>query len=128
MEMSRQRRGPLSADPQFRTVYAPDDYARHTGTAVAYVPVIQEGVVLGHLWASPTDDAAGFVPAPAAGAAGLNAGVRWIGRLRQAKAEGLTALEALRYWTGRAGDDPRAGSVPAGSECEAPGLGALAGR
>lgn len=44
--------------------------------------------------------------------------------MRESKAQGLTALEALRRWTGQP-DDPKAGYVPTDAEGQAPDLAAL---
>ncbi|MFJ4779048.1 hypothetical protein [Streptomyces sp. NPDC088762] len=118
------RRGPMSEDPQFTTVSMPDDYAYRTETAVVYAPVIRGGVTVGHLWASTTEAAAGFLALPAAGTASRAAAFAWTDRLRESKAQGLTALEALRHWTGQP-DDPKAGHVPADAEGQAPSLAAL---
>ncbi|MEU9701240.1 hypothetical protein [Streptomyces sp. NPDC047981] len=118
------RRGPMSEDPQFTTVSMPDDYARQTDTAVVYAPVVRGGVTVGHVWASATEAAAGFLASPAAGTASRPAAIVWTRRLRESKAQGLTALEALRRWTGQA-DDPKAGHVPADAEGHAPNLAAL---
>ncbi|WP_188197858.1 hypothetical protein [Nonomuraea sp. SYSU D8015] len=47
--------------------------------------------------------------------------IAWTQRLRWAKANGLTPLQALRHWAGQQGDD-RAGRVPADVEFELPTL------
>lgn len=108
-------------EPRFETVWAPDDWPWTTDGAVRYVPARLEDALLGYLWASEMDDAAGFVPAAPAGAAGDNADVAWTDRLREAKASGLTPLAALRHWAGRPADD-RCGAVPAAAELRAGSL------
>ncbi|MDF6043974.1 hypothetical protein LRD69_17920 [Streptomyces sp. JH14] len=44
------------------------------------------GVVIGYVWASAEDDAAGWVTPPGLGAAEVNAAAAWLRRLRDAKA------------------------------------------
>ncbi|MFI7423159.1 hypothetical protein [Nonomuraea sp. NPDC049684] len=84
----------LKDQPEFRTVYAPDAYPRTTASAVRYVPVLKDGAVA------------------------------WTGRLRWAKANGVTPLRALRHWAGEA-EDARAGQVPVRQPFELPSLSAL---
>jgi ADP-ribosylglycohydrolase len=115
------RRGPMSEDPQFQTVSAPDDFAWTTDAAVRYVPVVKAGNLLGYLWAAVTDDAAGFVVREAQGSDAFNASAAWIERLRWAKSRGMTPLQALRHWAGAPADE-RAGTVTPGTEREAPDL------
>lgn len=117
------RQGPMSEDPQFRTVSAPDDFAWTTDAPVRYVPVAKAGNLLGYLWAATTDDAAAFVVREAQGSDAFNASAAWVERLRWAKGRGMTPLQALRHWAGTPEDD-RAGAV-AGPEREAPNLGDL---
>ena len=119
-------RGPMSEDPQFRTVSAPDEFPWKTQSEVRFVPVQLQGVLIGYLWAAVTDDAAGFVARGAAGRAGLVADLEWTRRLRWAKANGLTPLQALRHWVG-AEEDPKAGAV-SGTEEGAPSTEALEAR
>lgn len=94
------RHGPMSEDPQFRTVSAPDEFGWTTDSAVLYVPVTRHGDVLGYLWSAVSDDAAGFAVRASQGSDALNASVAWVGRLRSAKAQGMTPLQALRSWAG----------------------------
>jgi hypothetical protein len=102
--------GPLSEDPEFRTVWAPEQYPGTTGRPVRLHRVLRRRRVMGYLWAGVDDGAAGFVVRGQAGDDGLNTAVAWVGRLRDAKAQGLTPLQALRRWVG-AEEDPRAGRV-----------------
>lgn len=118
------RHGPLSEDPEFRTVSAPDEFGWTTESAVRFVPDLRGERVLGYLWAAVSDDAAGFAVTEPASDDSLNASVAWVQRLRWAKANGLTPLAALSYWAGEP-EDPRAGHIPADSEREAPTLGEL---
>ncbi|MCP2358407.1 hypothetical protein HD597_005427 [Nonomuraea thailandensis] len=100
---------------------SPESYPRTTSSAVRYVPVLMGESVIGYVWAAVTDDAARYVRRLSAGEAADNAAVMWTRRLRWAKANGLTPLQALRHWAGQ-DEDERAGRVPAGVEFELPGL------
>ncbi|MFB4271504.1 hypothetical protein [Nonomuraea sp. GTA35] len=111
----------LKDDPQFQTVRMPESYPRTTSSAVRYVPVVLRETVVGYLWAAVTDDAAGYLRREDGGDDAVNSSIGWIQRLRWAKANGLTPLEALRHWAGQQEDD-RAGKVPAGVEFELPAL------
>lgn len=112
--------GPMSQDPEFRTVSAPPRFPRTTKSSVRYFAVTLRGVGVGYLWAASTDDAAGFVVRESVGGDAFNAGVQWTERLRWAKANGLTPLQALRHWVGDA-EDAKAGAA-SGDEQEAPSL------
>ncbi|MFC5813895.1 hypothetical protein [Nonomuraea harbinensis] len=114
----------LKDQPEFRTVWAPDAYPRTTSSPVRYVPVLKDDTVIGYLWAATTDDATQYVPREQAGDPALDAAVAWTRRLRWAKANGVTPLQALRHWAGE-GEDPRAGLVPVGPPFELPTLRAL---
>ncbi|MBC9717984.1 hypothetical protein H9Y04_36175 [Streptomyces sp. TRM66268-LWL] len=70
-------------------------YEEVTEHPVRYLPVRRDGEVLGYLWASLGDNAAGFEPRTAAGEAAFEAGAAWVLRLREAHALGLSATEAL---------------------------------
>ncbi|NJC72173.1 hypothetical protein HC031_20985 [Planosporangium thailandense] len=83
-----------------------------------------QGDLIGYLWAAVTDDAISFVVRDKGGDAAYNAAVRWTHRLRWAKANGITPLQALRHWAGQP-EEPLTGYVPEGAEQEAPSLGAL---
>lgn len=107
-------------DPVFETVWAPPEWPWTTQGPVRYVTVVQAGAPLGYLWAACADDAAGFLPADSSGGRGKNASVRWVARLREAKARGLTPLDVLTAWAGD--EDPECGFVPAQDERTAAGL------
>lgn len=115
--------GPMAQDPAFRTVHAPSRFPSATSSPVRCRAVTLRGRPVGYLWAATTDDAAGFVVRKAAGADAFNASVGWAERLRRAKANGLTPLQALRHWTGDA-EDLKAGTVTDQEE-EHPTLAAL---
>jgi glycine/D-amino acid oxidase-like deaminating enzyme len=114
--------GPLSEDPELRTVAAPDEYPGTTGGPVRLHRVIRRRRVMGYLWAAADGEAAGFVARQQAGDDGLDVAVAWVERLRAARSRGLTPQQALGAWVG-AVEDPRAGRVdPAAFE-----VGSLAG-
>lgn len=71
-------------------------FAQGTASSVVFLSVVLEGRIVGYVWASTSDDAAGYVPSVAAGRAGLVAGGLWRSRLIDAHAAGLRPLEALR--------------------------------
>lgn len=111
-------------DVQFKQVSGPDDYGRAATGPVRYVVVANADGVLGYLWASDADDAAGFEPVAARGADAINAGGSWKRKLRPSKAEGLPPSAAImRLDAGSAGD--RTGRIVSGSEGTAPSLAVL---
>lgn len=120
-------RRPVWEDPRFEPVASRPRYDRMTDGEVLYLPVRGwQDDVLGFLWASVDGRAAGFVPRAAAGSAGLNAKAVWINRLLDARASGVTSVDALHQWIGEPGDD-RSGLVPEGTvPARAEGTGALA--
>jgi hypothetical protein len=116
--------GPMSEDPKFRTLWAPDNYPSKTESPVRFVPVFRGKTHIGYVWAALTDDAVGYVARPAAGDDGLRAAVEWVDRFRWAKATQVPPLQVLRQFAGQA-EDPLTGYVPEGAEQEAPDLGTL---
>jgi hypothetical protein len=91
-------------------------YSFLTEGPIRYVPVTRGGHVLGYLWVSETEDAASYIPREAAGVEGIMAGRVWKSRLDNSKkVEGLSPMQALHRWTGKA-EDPVAGAVPADVE------------
>ena len=123
------RIGPMSEDPGFVTISAPDEYSGKTDAAVRYLPVTLDEVLLGYLWVSVADDAVGFIPRDAAADVSANASVAWVMRLRRSKAEGLTPAEAFRYWAGRPSDTddhhPTGAVAPGAEERQMESLDAL---
>ncbi|WP_433325748.1 hypothetical protein [Spirillospora sp. CA-294931] len=93
----------------------PSTYPDETSGPVVYLPVAKEGRVVGYVWASPTREAASYLERAEVGVDGWNAGVPWKVRLRDAHAEGLPAIEALRRLVGTP-PDPRGGEIPAGTQ------------
>lgn len=74
-----------------------EEYSETTDHPVRYFTVQHEGLVLGYLWASADDEAAGYEPRTAAGDSAFEAGREWLLRLREAHSQGLTALVALSW-------------------------------
>lgn len=107
---------PSSSDP---------GYGSSTGTPIRYLPITRGAEVLGYLWASESDDAAGYVKQAAAAADGLRAGALWRSRLAEAKGEGLTPAQALRRWIGAPAYLEFGGIAADAEELEAPSLQAL---
>jgi hypothetical protein len=81
---------------------APRYASTASGPVDAYV-VRTGGTVLGYLWASDLEHAAGFVRRPDAGDAGGNAGSYWVRRLLDAKRHGLTPSQAVELLAREAG-------------------------
>ena len=109
--------GPLSPFTADRRTYPPV-----TTGPVRYLPIRRagggrdgrdsgDGGVLGYLWAAETDDAASFVAAARAGAAGAAVKGHWISWLVERRSEGLSPLRALE----------RAAAVDTGGGAPAPG-------
>ncbi|TDQ52271.1 hypothetical protein [Actinorugispora endophytica] len=78
-----------------------------------YLPVTKDGVVVGYLWASTEEEAAGLLKASTVRThtEGMRVFVFWAERLDSALADGLTALQALKRWGG-APEDPIGGAIP----------------
>ncbi|WP_329566917.1 hypothetical protein [Kitasatospora sp. NBC_01266] len=103
----------------------PRDYADATDGPVRYALVANaDGVVLGYLWAAEQDDAADFLPRPAAGIPARQAAGTWVTQLRHGKQRDLTPVQALAELAGFAGNI-NSGRVVPGSEATAPSLDAL---
>ncbi|MFB4308704.1 hypothetical protein [Actinomadura sp. GTD37] len=98
----------------------PPGYDLTTDGPVRYLPVVQDDIVLGYLWAGGA--AALFLPRADAGALGGDAMGAWVLRLRELYAQHVPASEVLaRSRTLPA--DPAAGAVPADATVqEAPSL------
>ncbi|MEV7724345.1 hypothetical protein AB0P15_06370 [Streptomyces sp. NPDC087917] len=103
------------------------DFASTTDRPVRYARVRRGERVLGYLWASVGDEAAGYEPRTAAGDAAFEAGVPWLLGLR---AERLRGAGALRAWQGLLGGSHSGpeGSAVDTEEHEAASLDALAER
>ena len=111
-------------DLEFRPVSGPPRYGHTASGPVRYVVIANQDGVIGYLWASDPDDAAGYEFRRSAGDVAANAGVPWYQRLREAKARGLSPSQALAELAAQPGD-PVTGRIVPGSEGAAPGLSAI---
>ncbi|MFF7458223.1 hypothetical protein [Kitasatospora sp. NPDC008115] len=95
--MDRDRENPrLREDMQFEVIDGPVDYAYRTDKPVEYMTIANEtSGVLGYLWASDADDAAGWVGRPAVAVEASNSAGYWLIRMRAAKARDLPPSQAL---------------------------------
>lgn len=100
------------------------DYESSTDLPVRYARVRRGEQVLGYLWASVGEAAAGYEPRNAAGDAAFTAGVPWVLRLRSLRQRGFGALEALDQLIGAA-EEGTNGSVIEPTIHEASALDAL---
>ncbi|MFD4261655.1 hypothetical protein ACFWR9_29515 [Streptomyces sp. NPDC058534] len=87
------------------------NYLACTDTAVRCLPVVLRGLVIGYLWASESEDAAGYVGRAGTGAVGFDAGGRWRRRLKEARDAGFSAWEAVQLWVGEP-EDSVGGAIP----------------
>ncbi|MEU6322553.1 hypothetical protein [Streptomyces sp. NPDC047009] len=90
--------------------FAEPGYKRSADGEVRYVPVHGDHGLLGYLWASDTERAAGFEPRDDADEDGYKAGLLWLDRLRAAHDRGLTPSAALTEASGLP-DEAGAGHV-----------------
>ncbi|MFJ3880498.1 hypothetical protein ACIPW5_23935 [Streptomyces sp. NPDC090077] len=100
-------------------------YGRQASGPVRYVPVAGPREVLGYLWASDAEGAAGFEPRDAADLDAYRAGLVWLDRLQAAYDQGLSPSGALDD-LGRSPGDPVAGRPEADAAVEVGEFGALA--
>ncbi|ASU59012.1 MULTISPECIES: hypothetical protein [Nocardiopsis] len=100
------------SDEALAPVLVGRSYAPTTAGPVLYLPVHRDGVLIGYLWASETEEAGDFQPLLPPDAAGNAARGWWTMEHVRLRGEGLTALEALRSCAGRV-DDPQGGRVDA---------------
>ncbi len=100
----------------------PTGYQHWTRLPVGYLPVYRRGTLIGCLWASPNQHAAGFERRLAVAGADLDCLIAWEARLNEAAAAGLTPRAAIERWIG-APEDAVAGIVPPQSvTAESPSL------
>lgn len=117
--------GPFTAD---RRTYPPV-----TTGPVRYLPIRRAGGgrdggyggVLGYLWAAEADDAASFVAAGRAGAAGAAVRSHWISWLVERRSEGLSPLRALERAAAEPVDTGGGAPVPGSAASTAPDLATL---
>ncbi|MCX4093052.1 hypothetical protein [Nocardia sp. alder85J] len=81
------------------------NYASSTDTTIHYFPVTRGGPILGYLWASATEAAAGYIARPSAGVDGIRGRGLWIARLQDCHRAGRTALEAVRWCAAQPADE-----------------------
>lgn len=104
------------------TSSTPPGYHHWTRRPVVYLPVHRRGEVIGCIWASPDQHAAGFERRLAVAGDDLDCLIAWETRLSESAAAGLTARAAIERWIG-APEDAVAGTVPAqSSPVESPSL------
>lgn len=90
------RRGPLSADVEWKVVSAAATYPKTATGAVEYLPVRRDdGTVLGYVWRSLEGEAIAFQRRDIPDDDAYNTATAWSTRLKGAKARGLSADEAL---------------------------------
>lgn len=90
MENSGQDDGRLTDDLPFTPAGAVGGFARTAEGTVSYVPVSGEAGVLGYLWWSDAENAAGFQPRPASGNPAFNAASYWTDGLHNPEYRNLT--------------------------------------
>ena len=102
--------GPLSPmDPSTKT------YKSDSNSPITYLPVEMEGEVIGYLWASNGEGAAGFVWKETSDGSGFAASGEWHEWLSRCRQQGLEPIEAVR--TARElPNDSRRGRVAVDSE------------
>ncbi|WP_405613810.1 hypothetical protein [Streptomyces sp. NBC_00076] len=76
------------------------------------------------MWAGDEDDAAAYQPRQAAGGRGINEGISWISRLREAKARGIRPSQALADFLADSEPPGRGRPLP-GSLADAPNAAAV---
>lgn len=103
--MPNERRPPgyMNEDLQMREVSGPPKYTSRTDKPVEHITIADpHGQVIGYLYANDEDDAAGWVPRPAAGPAAGNLVTPYIRGLLDAKKRGLAPTAALDELLGHA--------------------------
>lgn len=90
-------------------------FATDTELPVSFVEIAMEGRTIGYLWVADGDSAAGYEPYTPAGDISVEAGVRWLERLSDAKARGAAPSYALRLLASEA-DESTSGMIVPGSQ------------
>ncbi|MFE3445569.1 hypothetical protein ACFXNW_21270 [Nocardia sp. NPDC059180] len=75
---------------------SPPTYAGEASTPVHFLQVSKDGEIIAVLWASPTENAAGYLPLRRAGKAGIVGRGLWVARLSDRYAAGLHPIDAIR--------------------------------
>lgn len=99
-------------------------FETQTESPVTFVEVAVNDKVVGYIWASDNDDAAGYEPRTPAGDLALDAGKEWLTRLSEAKQRGLSPSGALHTLSSSPGN-AQSGTVVPGSLRKSPSLEAL---
>jgi hypothetical protein len=106
-------------------VSGPARYTSKTDKPIEHITLVdQQDVVIGYLYANDEDDAAGWVPRPAAGFAAQNLATPWILRLVDAKKRGLKPTAALDEVSAQSPGAPHTRAQP-GSRQTSPSIAAL---
>ncbi|WP_052809290.1 hypothetical protein [Streptomonospora alba] len=114
----------LTEDVHFHPVGRKRGYPSESSGPVRYRTVARGsgGAVLGYLWYSDAEGAAGHVPHAATGDDAFNAGTFWYGRLAAAGDRGLAPSEAVAEFEEHGVGSGGSGWIVPGSEAEAPSL------
>ncbi|QBI52221.1 hypothetical protein [Streptomonospora litoralis] len=110
----------LTEDVHFQLAGPKPGYAPTASGPVRYRRIAWSGGdVIGYLWYSDTENAAGYVPEAAAGDDAFNAGTFWYRRFAEAGDRGLSPSEAVAEFRERNTGSRGAGWIVADSESEA---------
>ncbi|WP_280471635.1 hypothetical protein [Nocardia cyriacigeorgica] len=104
---------------------SPPTYAGETSTPVHFLQVAKDGEIVAVLWASPTENAAGYLPFRWAGKTGIVGRGLWVARLSDSYAAGRDPLEAIRDCRRHPEDEYSGRIEPNTPEGIAPSLGEL---
>ncbi|NEW34875.1 hypothetical protein GV791_20265 [Nocardia cyriacigeorgica] len=106
-------------------IVTPPTYAGETSTPVHFLQVSKGGEIVAVLWASATENAAGYLPFRRAGEAGVVGRGLWVARLSDSYVAGRDPVEAIRECR-RYPEDEYSGRIePDSPEGVAPSLGEL---
>ncbi|MFB4301421.1 hypothetical protein [Actinomadura sp. NTSP31] len=100
-------------------------YRRESSGPVRYYPIVARGETVGYLWAAAADNAASCMRRLALKEESWRAYRVWNDRLKDAWAQDLTPLQALRKWVGEPEGDDYGRLDDGAGELEAPSLDAL---
>lgn len=87
-------------------------YNKQPDGPVEFFSVERDGQIMGYLWFSDTEFAAGYKARESGGDIAFNIGLTWSPKLKEAKAEGLSPSEAVRRLALAADIPASAGSIP----------------
>jgi hypothetical protein len=121
LEMLRSRQGGSAAhaaESLYRVeelATRPATYTPSCATPIRYLRVHKGNHVIGFLWASDVEGAAGFIPRSLRGSEARQAEPCWRERLEDAYQAGLSPMDAIREWIGGPAH-PLGGGVPADAD------------